>query len=441
MKERSRGEGSLYQQKDGAGNPRPTWWLCYYSHGKPIRVSSGTTDRKKANKILQQKIAEVRTDTHVEPKKDNVKVDRLYELSLEHYKLKKRKSLPDFESRWRLHLQPFFGGRKASQVSTELVNKYILQRQQENVAAGTINRELAALKKMYNYAAKRARIIKIDAIPGIELLDEDANGRSGYVEDDQYPCLAEAFGKAGLWARAIFETAYTYGFRLSELLGLRVRNINRNTRTIILPGRSTKNKKHRLVVMTERVYQLLAPLTTGKSPDVFLFTRPNGKPVKNFKDVWQRCCIEAGVGRNVCVTCAHDVVGECSIHGTEKLHWVDHTFTRKVCKACAPTVEGKRCSLCGKATRLAYDGLVRHDLRRTAAVNLMMAEVPKHWAKQVTGHQEDKMFDRYEKLARKQMEKSTEKIEAYQKARERTYFAHSGTKNEKAQPATVELTH
>ena len=424
MSERKRGEGYLYQQKDRNGNLLPTWYLCYYWNGRTVRVSSKTTDEAKAEKILNKKIAEVRANVHTDPKQDKVKVDKLYELSLEHYKIKKRKSLPDFESRWRLHLQPFFGGRKASQVTTELVNKYILKRQQANASSGTINRELAVLKKMFNYAAKRTKTISLDSVPAFDMLDEDTNGRTDYVQDEHYPKLADAFSRVGLWARAIFETGYSFGFRKSELLGLRVRNIDLKARTISLPPRSSKNKQPRLVVMTDTVYQLLKPLATGKQPDDFLFSRENGKPVRDFRVIWERCCIEAGVGRNVCTTCTPDIHGECSIHGTEKLHWVDKSQTRKICLTCAPTVTGKECPKC-KGANLAYDGLSVHGLRRTAAVNLIMAGVPKHWAKQVTGHQEDKMFDRYEKLATKQMEQTTKQLEAYQKAQTHAYLMHN----------------
>lgn len=425
MSQRQRGEGYLYQQKDRNGNLLPTWWMSYYWNGRTVRSSCQTTDQQKAEKLLNKKIAEVRANVHNDPKQDKVKVDKLYELSLEHYKLKKRKSLPDFESRWRLHLQPFFGGRKASQVTTELVNRYILKRQEANASAGTINRELAVLRKIYNYAAKRTKTIRIDLVPSFEMLEEDTNGRTDYVQDEQYPKLADALSRVGLWARALFETGYTFGFRKSELLGLRVSNINLLHRTIALPPRSTKNKKPRLVVMTEAVYQLLKPLAVGKKPDDFLFSRENGKPVRDFRVVWERCCIEAGVGRRVCTACAADVHGECQIHGTEKLHWVDKSMTRKVCLSCCPTVEQKHCPMCGDSTHRAYDGLSVHGLRRTAAVNLIMAGVPKHWAKQVTGHQEDKMFDRYEKLARKQMEQTTKQLEAYQKAQTQAYLTHN----------------
>jgi hypothetical protein len=155
---RDRGKGRLYQQKDRAGNLMPTWWMAVYVNGRMQRISTGTTDEKKATKILDMKVAEKLTDTFIDPKKKKTTVDKLYELSLAHYELKKRKSLPDFKARWKNHLQPFFGGRRASHVTTDQVNRYILQRQKANASACTINRELANLKKYFNYGAKRAKV-------------------------------------------------------------------------------------------------------------------------------------------------------------------------------------------------------------------------------------------------------------------------------------------
>jgi hypothetical protein len=154
---RDRGKGRLYKQRDRAGNLMPTWWMAVYVNGRMQRISTGTTDEKKATKILDMKVAEKLTDTFVDPKKKKTTTDELYKLSLDHYKLKKRKSTAGFMARWKNRLQPVFGGRRASHVTTADVNKYILQRQKENASAPTINRELAGLKKMFNFAAKRGQ--------------------------------------------------------------------------------------------------------------------------------------------------------------------------------------------------------------------------------------------------------------------------------------------
>jgi integrase len=66
-------------------------------------------------------------------------------------------------------------------------------------------------------------------------------------------------------------------------------------RVIRLEPGTTKNKDGRNVLMTDRVYQLLAGLVHGKKGDDFVFTRPNGKPVVDFRGMWNSACAYAGV--------------------------------------------------------------------------------------------------------------------------------------------------
>lgn len=61
-----------------------------------------------------------------------------------------------------------------------------------------------------------------------------------------------------VWLRSLLAVAFNFGFRKSELLGLRVKQVSLKDRTIqLLPG-TTKNDKGRTIRMTEDVYQRLA---------------------------------------------------------------------------------------------------------------------------------------------------------------------------------------
>ena len=70
--------------------------------------------------------------------------------------------------RWE-HLSPFFGGMRAANVSTAAVEKYKQQRQAENAAPATVNRELAALRRAFNYG-KRSTPPRVFAVPRSGLL-------------------------------------------------------------------------------------------------------------------------------------------------------------------------------------------------------------------------------------------------------------------------------
>jgi len=222
-----------------------------------------------------------------------VRISELSEDLIREYRINGRKSIDDLKARWTLHLNPFFGVLRAVEVTSQLVARYIDSRQHEGAENATINRELAALKRMFNLA-RQSTPPKVTAVPYIAMLRED-NIRTGFLESTQHDTLAAATGKIGLWLRAMFEVGYTYGWRHEELLALRVRQVNLLAGTIRLEPGTTKNDQGREVSMTLPVRSLLTLCVHGKSPDDYVFTREDGKPLHDFRGAWASACKDAKV--------------------------------------------------------------------------------------------------------------------------------------------------
>jgi integrase len=250
-----------------------------------------------------------------------------------------RKSMPDLRMRWHRHLEKVFASMPANTLCTQQVTSYVTQRLAESPrpAPATINRELAILKRMYKLGVKNGAL-KLSDVPYFPMLRE-RNVRKGFLKDEQYLDLARETGKIGLWLRVLFECGVSYGWRVSELRGLRVSQVDMTERTISLDPGSTKNEDGRTVLMTRKVYGLIGPLLAGKAPDDKVFTRGRGKtfrPVKSFRKNWARATAAAG----------------CS-------------------------------------------GLLFHDLRRTGVRNLVRAGVTEKVAMTITGHKTRQVFERY----------------------------------------------
>lgn len=178
-----------------------------------------------------------------------VKIADLYEELKAHVEANRKgrgaRALEELAWRWG-HLKPIFGHLKASTLATKSITKYTVERQSEGAADATINRELATLRRMFNFG-KQSNRVKV--VPWIPMLKED-NTRQGFIEDAQFDRLAAAAQE--LWLRTFLELAYSYGWRKSQMLGLRVRQANFTTRTIRLDSGSTKNGEGREVAMTSK---------------------------------------------------------------------------------------------------------------------------------------------------------------------------------------------
>src|SRR5271155_5227095 len=108
MSRRPKGTGSVYQRPDS-----PVWWLKYSRHGRAYRESSQTTDKRKAEKMLRNRLAEIATGAFAGPQAERVRVQELAEDMIRDYRINARKSLDDVQARWTLHLRPLFEGMRA----------------------------------------------------------------------------------------------------------------------------------------------------------------------------------------------------------------------------------------------------------------------------------------------------------------------------------------
>ena len=340
---RPRGTGRIYQPKGSR-----FLWVQFYVNGKPYRQSTGTTENRKAEKFLAQKLGEVTTQTFVAPKR--VTVAELYADMEQDYRNQKYRSLYDLQKRWELHLEPFFGTMRASDIGEGLINRYIAKRQDENAGNATINRELAVLRRCFSIAVKgKEKKIPAASVPIFPHLSEP-HPRRGFLTDAQVDALCSACAGVGLWLRAMLEVGRQCGCRVGELKGMRVGQIDLDARTIRFE--KTKNGEDRTVVMTTEMLTLIEQCITGKVPTDFVFTRDDGKEIRDFRGSWTNVCKEAGV-----------------------------------------------------------PGLLFHDLRRTGVRNMIRRGISQKVATLISGHKTASVFDRYNIIDHSDLEDAAKKME------------------------------
>ncbi len=145
------------------------WTLTYGTHTATaqqwVRESAETDKESVARAFLRRRLGDVERGAPIAPRADRVRFDEAAADLLTEYRVNGRKSIDWVERRLRLHLTPYFGGRRMATITTPDIRNYIGKRQSESirtrkateeqpelrrpVSVGEINRELAILKRMF----------------------------------------------------------------------------------------------------------------------------------------------------------------------------------------------------------------------------------------------------------------------------------------------------
>jgi integrase len=205
--------------------------------GKPLKRSARTTSRAGASKQLEQWKAQIRQGTYV-PDADQTRFDELAALLIDEYRANGRKSLGRAEAAVD-HLKGFFAGWRAQAISTDRVLAYVRHRQQQQAANATINRELAALKRMSRLGERAGRIVRR---PFIDLLQEH-NARTGFFERKECDAVLAQLPDD---LQPVFAVASLTGWRVkSELLTRQWAHVDFQSGWLRLEPGETKNAEGR----------------------------------------------------------------------------------------------------------------------------------------------------------------------------------------------------
>jgi integrase len=230
------------------------------------------------------------------------------------------------------HLEAFFGGTaRVSRITPTRLDDYIRAREQEGVKPQTVKNELSALRRGFRLAIEKGVL----AVAPIFRMPKSGNARSGFFEDGDFAALLSALPKD---VADLVHFLRATGWRRDEARLLTWAAVDRAGGTVRLEGARSKSGKPRIFPFgLARTLKTLLGERWSTRNGLYVFHR-EGQPISigALRSAWKR------------------------------------------------------------ATRRAkLEGMLVHDLRRTAARDFRRAGVSEGVIMRLCGWETRSMFDRY----------------------------------------------
>ncbi len=331
MSDARRSFGSIFRLPGGGYKAR--YAVAHQRHSRNFR------SRRAAEAFLARTQGELGLGLYVEPDVRRMTFEDLAELARQDYAVNGRRSAPRLALALR-HLAESFAGVRVALLTTDRTTAHIMRRQQQGAAAGSIQKELSALKRAFRLALRAQRLRHVPYVPSLAL----RNARTGFFEEPEFRALVAALPA---YLRPVMRFAFWTGWRVrSEVLRLTWAQVDFPAGVVRLEPGTTKTGAGRSFPFAE-VPELCALLRDARAATdalqrhmgrvVPLVFHRAGRPIVNYYSAWRAA-----------------------------------------------------------ARRVGLVGMIAHDLRRTAVRNLVRAGVPEKTAMALTGHKTRAIFDRYD---------------------------------------------
>jgi integrase len=366
-RKRARGQGRIFQR-----NQR--YWIAYYvkkdGRSVELRESAGQTEQD-ARKLLKRRQDELSADRigarrFQGPQQERVTVLQLLDALQRDYELRGLASVVQLRTHLK-RIKQFFGNDRALEMTPNRVHVYMERRQHDGAANATINREVEGLQRAFALAVEQE---VLSYAPRFQSLPEH-NARQGFFERGDFEAILPRLtlrGKADTDLQDFLSWCFWTGMRTGETKALTWADFDRETWTIRLHARDSKNRKGRAIPLENELRSLVERRLSARRMDCSYIFHRQGQQMGEFRKVWKRACRAAGL------------------------------------------VKMERHPLTGQ-TKEVYP--IPHDCRRSAVRNMVRAGVNPDIARQISGHRTPSIFSRYNIISEDDLRQAMKRTSDY----------------------------
>jgi integrase len=225
-----------------------------------------------------------------------------------------------------------------------------------------IRSQVAYLRHGYNLLYKAGRI----SITLPATLLEGENIREGFINRPEFDALTAEIKDQD--TRDIIRFDYLCGWRSGEAKKLPWDKFNPYDWVFLLPRKNSKNKRPRTLTLVGELREIVERRLEKRLPHCPYVFHRNGKPIKSFRKAFEAAAIKVGLGQMV----------------------EDETGPKH------------------------YEGIVPHDMRRSAVRNFHKAGISQAEGMSITGHETDSVYKRYAIIDEEMQREALERVMAHQ---------------------------
>jgi len=283
--------------------------------GRRIQKSLGTSNSKLAKAIEGKIRAGIQEGKYFEkPEGDNITVKEMIEKFMATHALKVSSSMQASYKVSFAHIISFMGDKVITKVKPKDVANYKEARLEAGKKPATVNRELAALSKMFSIGVKEWEWLDSNPVSNVSRLKEN-NARTRWLSNEEE---ARILSNSPEWLSDLIIVSVDTGMRCGELLSLRWSEVNLFRKVLFVL--MSKNKKSRTIPLSQRVLDIFVKMSKLRSlENDFVFITSNNRK---------------RLPRNV-TTAFERVLKKSNVNGF-RWHDLRHTFASRLAQKNAP---------------------------------------------------------------------------------------------------------
>jgi integrase len=277
-----RGDGRIYQRGD-------RYYIAYSVGGREFRESTGSRDPAAAQRLLATRLRERdRAEATQLSATTAAAYDDLAKAYIAEYELQRHRTLSTARARVE-HLRAFFGGMAAAAITAAAIARYQAARRGRGMAAATVNREMAALHRMFTIARRSGLV---DAVPLFPPRLRENPPRQGFFEMAEYLAIRAHLPPP---YQDVLDFAYYSGWRRREITELTWAEVDWKGGVIRLDPARSKTGIGRILPITTALRTVLDRRQARRVDSQPLVFHRDGMSVRTWKTCWKQACWAANL--------------------------------------------------------------------------------------------------------------------------------------------------